>query len=354
MRVTRSSPIAARNPATSSRSNSRAYSPGQSLDPWPRRSSAYTRRPGARRGAMENQSTPSSPRPWSSRTGGSPAAPHTRYVSSTPSTSTLSSVCIAPRIRPERVVSPPSHGSLMAVPVGFPEPPLVELAVGVAGHLRDEVDGLGALVAREPPRAVVEDGGRQLRAGGVARGGFHDRLDLLAPVVVRNAEGGGVGDGGVGEQRGLDFGRVDVDPARDDHVDLAVAEVEIAVVVEEAGVTDGEVVADPVLGGLALVLVVAEAAGAHLHVDGAEFTGRQFPPVIVEDGDFADGPGLADRSRLRQPVLGGGEGSAALAPRVGLLDAAAPPVDHGAFHVVRAGRGAVDGVAHRGDVVGPP
>ncbi len=185
----------------------------------------------------------------------------------------------------------------------------------------------------------------------MALGGLHDGLDLLAPVVVRDAEGGRVGDGGVAEQGGFDLGGVDVHPARDDHVDLAVAEEEIPIRIQISEVSDGEEVTDPVPLRLPLVLVVAEAAGVHLHVDGAEFARGQPVAVVVEDGQLADRPGLADRPRPFEPVLGGRESAAALTGRVVLLDTAAPPVDHRAFDVVGAGCGAVKGVPHRAHVV---
>lgn len=52
-----------------------------------------------------------------------------------------------------------SHGARTALPVRVPQPPLVQLAVGVAGHLGDEVDALGPLVPGELLGAVVEKRG---------------------------------------------------------------------------------------------------------------------------------------------------------------------------------------------------
>jgi len=49
-----------------------------------------------------------------------------------------------------------------------------------------------------------------------------NRLDLFAHFLVRHAENGDVGHFGVGDQQVLGFLRVDVHPARDDHVGLAV------------------------------------------------------------------------------------------------------------------------------------
>ena len=106
--------------------------------------------------------------------------------------------------------------------------------------------------------AEAEELGGQLVARLDASRRLDDRLDLLAPVVVGDAEDRGVGDRGVREQHALDLGRIDVDAAGDDHVGLAVAEEQVAVVVEVADVADGEE-AGPAVGlGLVLVLEVLE------------------------------------------------------------------------------------------------
>ena len=80
----------------------------------------------------------------------------------------------------------------------------------------------------------------ELGSGLDAVGRLDDGLDLLAPVGVGDAEHGDVADLRVGEELALDLGRVDVHAAADDHVDLAVAEEQVAVLVELADVADGE------------------------------------------------------------------------------------------------------------------
>jgi len=67
-------------------------------------------------------------------------------------------------------------------------------------------------------------------------GRLDHRFDLFSPVVVRNAEDGGVAHLGMGQQHILDLGRVDVGPARNDHVDLAVPQEEVPVLVQVAHV----------------------------------------------------------------------------------------------------------------------
>ena len=83
---------------------------------------------------------------------------------------------------------------------------------------------------------------RQLGRRGHARDELDGRLDLLAHLVVGYPEDRGVGDAGVRHEDALDLGGVDVDPAADDHVDLAVTQEQVALGVHVADVTDG---ADP-------------------------------------------------------------------------------------------------------------
>ena len=68
----------------------------------------------------------------------------------------------------------------------------------------------------------------------------HDGRDLLAQHLVRDAEHGAVGDGGVLEQRGLDLGAVDVLAAADDHVLGAVGDEDEAFVVEQRDVAGAQ------------------------------------------------------------------------------------------------------------------
>src|SRR5580692_9592175 len=121
-------------------------------------------------------------------------------------------------------------------PVRVPEPPFVELPVGVARELGDVVDGPRQLELCDPAVEEAEQLRGQLGARGDPPRRLHHRLDLLAPLLVGDAEDSDVVDRRVARQLRLDLGRVDVDPARDDHVALAVAQVEVAVGVEVADV----------------------------------------------------------------------------------------------------------------------
>ncbi len=141
-----------------------------------------------------------------------------------------------------------------------------------AHHLADrrarqavaELDDLRHLVRGELGAAVLDQVGL-----GQARAGLgHDvRLDGLAAVAVGHADDDGVRDAGHRQQHLLDLGRVDVEPARDDELLLAVDDGE-----EPVGVHDDDV------------------AGEHVAVVGehARPTSSQ-PPVAGEDLRARDG-----------------------------------------------------------------
>ena len=173
----------------------------------------------------------------------------------------------------------------------------------MARQLGLEVDRARALVLAQP--LVAEREQLRLERSGPASSidGLDDGLDLLAELVVRDAEHGDVGDLRVRDQHVLGLLRVDVDAARDDHVGLAVGQVEVAVLVEVADVADRRpAVLVARVGGLVGRVVVGEARAA-LGPDRADLAGRQLVAVVVEDVRRADSarptvPGL------REPVLG--------------------------------------------------
>ena len=94
----------------------------------------------------------------------------------------------------------------------------------------DLLRGLDAADAALDERADLPGGhvvaGVELEDGG----------DPLAPLVVGQADDRAVEDRGVGQQGLLDLGRVDVEPAGDDHVLEPVDDVQVAVVVQVADV----------------------------------------------------------------------------------------------------------------------
>ena len=131
---------------------------------------------------------------------------------------------------------------------------------------------------------------RSASLGCDARRRLDHRLDLLAPVRVRDAEDRRVADLRVREQHALDLGRVDVDPARDDHVVLAIAQEQVLLVVEVADVADGEESGAAVLLGLLPVSLVLEVGRAELDVDGARGARRAVLALLVEDRGSPSSP----------------------------------------------------------------
>ena len=104
-------------------------------------------------------------------------------------------------------------------------------------------------------------------AGDSAAFGF--RLDAgeqpLAEFVVGNAEHRAVAHAVHADQRVLDLGRIDVDAARDHHVALAVAQEQIAVLVEVADVADADEAVAAGLGarlGLAVIVEIRHRRSA--------------------------------------------------------------------------------------------
>ena len=91
------------------------------------------------------------------------------------------------------------------------------------------------LVAREP---VVDELPERHEVDLAAGARLHDRMHLLAPLVVGHPEDGRVHHVGMRVEHGLDLGRIDVHPAADDHVLLAVADVDEALLVDPRHVAD--------------------------------------------------------------------------------------------------------------------
>src|SRR6186997_1567898 len=125
--------------------------------------------------------------------------------------------------------------------------------VGVAGKGGVEGDFAWNLVVGQVRAAEGPD---LVRGEGLAGARLDRRVDALAPVVVGHAEDGGVLDLGMAVERVLDLGRVDIDPARDDHVPLPVADVDEPLLVEVRDVAHAEPVAPASLARGVGVLVV--------------------------------------------------------------------------------------------------
>ncbi len=149
-------------------------------------------------------------------------------------------VALAPGLVRRRAAAARGSGGAggRAGPVGLAQRLLVELAVLPAGQGVGEVDRARALVVRQVGPAEGDDLGLELGAGREARGGLDDRLDLLAHLRLGDAEDGHVGHRGVQHEDVLDLLGVDVHAARHDHEQLAVGQVQVALVVEVADVPE--------------------------------------------------------------------------------------------------------------------
>ena len=138
--------------------------------------------------------------------------------------------------------------------------------------------------------------------GRVQQHRLHDGPDLLAELVVWDAEDRDVGNGGMGDEDVLGLLRVDVHAAGDHHVGLAVGEVEVAVLVEVADVADRRPAA-LVAGGRGLLgIVEVGEVEAALGPDRAGLAWRQLVAVVVEDvGGAEDRRGRPSRAARAPP-----------------------------------------------------
>ena len=131
----------------------------------------------------------------------------------------------------------------------------------------------------------------------------HDRFHRFAPLLVGHADHGDFGDVGMVADRALDLGGIDVLAAGDDHVLDAVVDVEIAVLVEIAGVSSAQpVVLVQRSGGGLRQVPVAGHVGAGARRDLADFARRQFVAVGIEDRELNAGQGLAGGAHAVQPL----------------------------------------------------
>ena len=130
-------------------------------------------------------------------------------------------------------------------------------------------------------------------------------MNTLSPVIAGNPENRNVGDVFMEFESRLDLCRVDIHPTGNDHVLLAVADVEVTVFVEVSHVADRVVFAAPVR----LVLVLGLVVG----VEDGPATGEQLSrrvrlldhvPVFVEEQQLDHGRRFAAGAALRPLVFG--------------------------------------------------
>ena len=182
--------------------------------------------------------------------------------------------------------------------------------------------------------------------------GLHDRLHLLAHLLVRHAEHRCVGDFRMGDQQVLAFLRIDVDAAGDDHEGGAVGEIDVAVLVDAADVADRahHPVGRVSLGRLDRIVEVFERRGG-LEPEPAGLPGRHFPHRVVEDVNLAQND-ASDRAGMSEPFGAVAHGEThAFGRAVIFVDDRPPPLDHRPLDRNRTRRGAVDHRLERGEIV---
>ena len=116
---------------------------------------------------------------------------------------------------------------------------------------------------------------------------------------MRHADHRSVLHGRVRGQRGLDLGGVDVDAARDDHVDLAIGQEEVTLSVNMAHVARGEEAIRPVglrcFVGVVVVTQLELAAVAQINRAGLARVGHA--AVVAHDHHLGRADAAAHRAR---------------------------------------------------------
>ena len=194
----------------------------------------------------------------------------------------------------------------------------------------------------------------QLGGGGDTVGRLDYGLDELAHLRIGQSEDSDVGDLVVHDQAVLGLLGVDVHPSGDNHVRLAVGEVQVPVLVDVANIAKrrpGGVVRVLGVPRLVGVAVVLEGHLVALEVHDPALANCQLGAAVVADVDGAE-DGTPDRPWVLEPLLGADVGGAvALGTRVVLREDRPPPVDHPPLDLDRARGGGVDGALVAGEVV---
>src|SRR3954447_14605859 len=128
-----------------------------------------------------------------------------------------------------------SYGGAPALPVLVAQHAFQQLAGVGARQLRAQLVVARPLVVRE---ARLGEGAQLAEIDRLPHLGLHDRVHALAPFVVGDAEHRRVEHLRMCVQHRFDLGGIDVDAAGDDHVLLAVADVDVTLFVDVRDVAD--------------------------------------------------------------------------------------------------------------------
>ena len=182
-------------------------------------------------------------------------------------------------------------------------------------------------------------------------GRLHDTFYDFAQVLVGNTDHGGVVNRGVRNEQVLGLLRVDVGSPRDDHVGLAIREVQIPIVIEISDVTNRARITDEVsrFGGLRRIVEVLEVrVPAEPHR--ARGPGRTGFAIVVEDENLADDR-MTHCALVSEPVVRVAEREAVSLSRGVVLDDDRPePRDHLLFDRNRTRGSRVDDHLERRNV----
>src|SRR5580693_1291578 len=181
----------------------------------------------------------------------------------------------------------------------------------------------------DPAPGVGDELLGELGRSGGTRHQLHHRLNLLAPLLIRYPYHSSVAHQRMFQQYRLDFGGIDIDAARDNHVGGPVARVEPSLGVQVADVPDRDELADPARVRVLRVIVVFEyRAVRRAEIDAPGYAGGAVIAVDVEYLQLHSGPWLADRPRMGQPVAGVHHRTGDLRAAEVLAEDGPPPFDH--------------------------
>src|SRR5262249_17037057 len=154
--------------------------------------------------------------------------------------------------------------------------------------------------AGEPAVAEIDD----LLNSRILAGMQHDTGSRrLAPLIVGHAHHRHLEDLGMLCEHALDLGRIDVLAAADDHVVLAIDQMQEALLAGVAHVAAGLPLAVPDGVARRAVAVVAEEGHGRRGVDLADLTRWQLATIAVEHGEFAAEGSAADRTLACDQLL---------------------------------------------------
>ena len=195
------------------------------------------------------------------------------------------------------------------LPIGIAQAALEDLAGIFPRQVGLDLDVFRHLVVGQRRLELAADGSEIERH---ARLRLHHRHQRLAEFGVGNAEHRAIMHARQRVQRGFDLGRIDVDAARDHHVALAVADEDVAVLVDVTDIARGDEAVAIDLGALFRLVVIGEIRIAgDARIDFADLALRQFLPVVADKAQLRARRNLADGAGLLQRVLGIGEGDRA-------------------------------------------